>query len=157
MKLLYLCTHNACRSILAEAITRRLSKGRIIVASAGSEPAGQVHPLTMHYLHAADYPTDGLNSKGWAEVKDFKPDVVITVCDQAAGESCPVWFGNATKVHWGLTDPSQIKGSPADTAAAFASVINTLEVRINQLLSPTLDSLNKGELARLLEQIGESD
>lgn len=157
VKLLYLCTHNACRSILAEAITRRLSKGQIIVASAGSEPAGQIHPLTLQYLCAAGYPTEGLSSKSWAEVKDFEPDVVITVCDQVAGESCPVWFGQAAKGHWGLTDPSRVKGCPADTAVAFDSVIHTLEARINQLLTYPLDSLSKGELVTILKHIGETD
>lgn len=156
MKLLFLCTHNACRSILAEAITRRLSKGQIVVASAGSEPAGHIHPLTLKYLHAADYPTEGLSSKSWDDLADFKPDVVISVCDQVAGESCPAWFGAAATGHWGLSDPSTGKGSPADKAAAFDSVITTLENRISQLLKHETDAMPKDTLSTLVKMLGNT-
>ena len=100
--ILYICTHNRCRSILSEAITRQKALGIITAQSAGSEPAGQVHPLTLRYLQEAGYNTQQLSSKSWDTLGEFIPDVVITVCDQAAGESCPLWLGTTPKLHWGL-------------------------------------------------------
>lgn len=108
LKLLFLCTHNACRSILAEAICRQLAGDKCIVASAGSNPAGKVFPETLTKLREHGYEIEGLFSKSWDDLKDYHPDIVITVCDQAAGESCPIWFGKAVKGHWGLTDASKV-------------------------------------------------
>lgn len=107
LKLLFLCTHNACRSILAESIARSLGEDLWEVASAGSHPAGEVHPATLAALSEHDLPTQALASKSWNDLTDYQPDIVITVCDQAAGESCPIWFGKAVKGHWGLPDPSK--------------------------------------------------
>jgi arsenate reductase (thioredoxin) len=132
MKLLFLCTHNACRSVLAESIARHIGGELWRVTSAGSHPAGSVHPDTLTVLAEKRLPLDGLHSKSWDDVQEFHPDIVITVCDQAAGESCPVWFGSATKAHWGLPDPTK----EADTdrkRQLFDQVISTLEARLQHL------------------------
>lgn len=133
MKILYICTHNRCRSILCEAITNLMAGPGMMAASAGSEPAGMVHPLTLQYLREAGVPTVGLHSKSWDALEDFQPDLVITVCDSAARESCPVWFGKAVKVHWGLADPSKVEGSDADRAQAFRACIAEIKRRVTAL------------------------
>ena len=98
MKVLYICTHNRCRSILSEAITNHFSEGKIMAKSAGSQPVGEVHPLSIKYLQEAGIATDGLRSQSWDEFEAFAPDLVVTVCDSAAGEACPLWFGKSLKV-----------------------------------------------------------
>lgn len=154
MKLLFLCTHNACRSILAEAIMRQLAGDRIEVTSAGSAPAGAVHPLTLKYLQESGYVTEGLASKSWDAVSDFSPDIVITVCDQAAGESCPIWFGDAITAHWGLPDPTRLTDeSQAD--ALFAKLISTLEQRIRHLLGRDFERLERHQIQSLLREAEE--
>lgn len=135
MKLLFVCTHNRCRSILAEAIARHLGGGRIDVASAGSSPAGEVHPLTLKHLARHGIPTRGLASKSWDEAPGPAPDVVVTVCDRAAGEACPLWLGNAEKVHWGLADPSAVTGDEAVQREAFDAIITTLQARLGELIA----------------------
>ncbi len=135
MKILYICTHNRCRSILSEAVTNQLAAGVIEAKSAGSQPAGVVHPLSLTYLNQAGYNTDGLQSQSWDEFEAFAPDIVITVCDSAAGESCPVWFGNSLKVHWGLSDPSKVVGSEQEIQAAFNHCIELIEARVKQLIT----------------------
>lgn len=133
MKILYICTHNRCRSILSEAISNALAGDSISARSAGSQPAGEVHPLSIKYLNQAGYPTQGLCSQSWDEFEEFEPDVVVTVCDSAAGETCPVWFGNAVKVHWGLSDPSKVEGSDAEKAQAFEACLHEIENRVAAL------------------------
>jgi arsenate reductase (thioredoxin) len=134
MKILYICTHNRCRSILSEAITNALSGGLIEARSAGSQPAGEVHPLSLQYLQEAGIPTENLYSKSWDELESFAPDLVVTVCDSAANESCPVWFGKAVKLHWGLADPSKVIGSDAEKAQAFRACIAEIRQRVEALL-----------------------
>ncbi|UAA39790.1 arsenate reductase ArsC [Paraneptunicella aestuarii] len=133
MKILYICTHNRCRSILSEAITNHLSQGEIEAKSAGSQPSGQVHPLTLKYLQDAGISIDGLQSQSWDELENFEPDVVITVCDSAANETCPVWFGKAIKIHWGLADPSKIEGTDAEIEKAFHAVMSEISERVSAL------------------------
>ena len=155
MKILYLCTHNACRSILCEAITRDLAKGQIEVASAGSYAAGEVHPQTLKHLDKWGYSTSNLHSKSFDDVADFAPDSVITVCDQAAKESCPIWLGSAVKAHWGLPDPTRLSSSTTKMDKMFDEVIITIEHWIEHLLAePNLD-LPPPQLAGLLKSIGE--
>lgn len=137
MKILFVCTHNRCRSILCEAITNDLGGDAIEARSAGSQPVGAVLPLSLRYLAEAGYATEGLRSQSWGEFEAFAPDLVITVCDSAAGESCPLWFGKAQKVHWGLTDPSKVEGSDEDKAAAFRHSIGLIEQRVPLLLALT--------------------
>ena len=126
MKILYICTHNRCRSILSEAITNHFASDHIQAKSAGSQPAGEVHPLSLRYLNEAGISTEGLQSQSWDDFEYFKPDVVITVCDSAAGEACPVWFGQSIKMHWGLADPSKLEGTEEEIAAAFRECIKEI-------------------------------
>ncbi len=133
MRVLFICTHNRCRSILSEAISNHMSNGQIEARSAGSQPAEQVHPLTLKYLGEHAIPTEGLRSQSWDEFEDFEPQLVVTVCDKAANEVCPVWFGKSTQVHWGLYDPSKIEGSEKDIEDAFNATIEEIKERTVQL------------------------
>jgi arsenate reductase len=157
MRLLFLCTHNACRSILCEAIARRLAADRIEVASAGSQPSGQIHPLTLDFLTRSGYPVTDLCSKAIDEVESFAPDAVIMVCDDAASEGCPVWLGSVAKAHWGLPDPSRLKGSEHEIEAAFCRVVRTIEGRINRLLREPFEDMQTVKLTELFNCIGEQD
>lgn len=134
MKILFICTHNRCRSILSEAIARQVGQGLLDVRSAGSAPIGAVHPLSIKYLEKSGFDCDGLQSQSWDEFEDFAPDVVITVCDTAAGESCPLWFGKAIKIHWGLQDPSKLEGSDEAIEQAFLQCIDIIKQRSYALL-----------------------
>lgn len=154
MKILYICTHNRCRSILSEAITNHVASDRIIAKSAGSQPSGAVHPLSIHYLKEANISVDGLQSQSWDEFEDFKPDVVVTVCDSAAGEACPVWFGNSVKVHWGLADPSKIEGSDEEKAQGFRACIAEITERVNKLIPIAEKNLTPADLKSELAKLG---
>jgi arsenate reductase (thioredoxin) len=154
MKLLFICTHNACRSILSEAMTRQIAPGRIEVASAGSSPADQVHPLTLEHLKNHGYSTEGLYSKSIDAVRPFEPNVVVTVCDNAAKESCPIWLGIAIKVHWGLSDPSRHEGADEDKAEVFTKVMATIERRIGRLLEHPFETMDAEQLAAVFSEIG---
>ena len=148
-KILFICTHNRCRSLLAEAITNHLGNGMLEARSAGSQPAGEVHPLSLQYLQQAGIETGSLMSQFWNDHEQWQPDIVITVCDDAAGEACPVWFGNSIRVHWGLSDPSRAAGDAEAIAAAFRHTIATLNVRVTQLLhshSELLDDSSRESL-----------
>ncbi|MBT0587044.1 arsenate reductase ArsC [Alteromonas oceanisediminis] len=154
MKILYICTHNRCRSILSEAITNHVAGDRIVARSAGSQPAGVVHPLSIQYLTEASISVDGLQSQSWDEFEDFKPDVVVTVCDAVAGEACPVWFGNSVKVHWALSDPSKIEGREEEKAAGFQTCITQITERVNKLISLAEKNLAPAELKSQLAKLG---
>lgn len=133
MKILYICTHNRCRSILSEAITNNLADDQLIARSAGSSPVGEVHPLSLRYLEEAGIATAGLRSQSWDEFEDFAPDVVVTVCDKAANEACPVWFGNTLVIHWQLSDPSSHSGTDEAIAEAFRHTIALIRQRVTTL------------------------
>ena len=138
LNILYICTHNRCRSALSEAITNQLGNGLLLAKSAGSQPTGEVHPLTLKYLTQAGYNIAGLTSNSWQDTDymgNFQPDVVITVCDNAAGESCPLWLGVTPKLHWGLSDPSKNTTDAAQTAANFQQTITEIEERVAKLLA----------------------
>ncbi|MCF2948384.1 arsenate reductase ArsC [Paraglaciecola aquimarina] len=154
MKILYICTHNRCRSILSEAITNHYADGKIAAKSAGSQPVGEVHPLSIKYLQEAGISTDGLISQSWDEFEDFEADIVVTVCDSAAGESCPVWFGNSVKVHWGLADPSKLEGSEEELANAFRDTIEQIKQRVEQLANLDVDVQDKAALKVALAKLG---
>ena len=131
------------------------NQGSIQAKSAGSQPAGQVHPLSLQYLQEADISTEGLVSQSWDELEEFAPDVVITVCDSAAGETCPVWFGKSIKVHWGLTDPSKIDGSEEEKAQAFRDTIAEIQQRVTELLALADKQLSQEELRSALNKLGD--
>lgn len=155
MKILYICTHNRCRSILSEAISNHLGAGKLEAFSAGSQPVGEVHPLSLKYLQEKGIPTSGLRSQSWDDFETDQPDIVITVCDSAANESCPVWFGDTLKVHWGLPDPSKLNGSEQEIKDAFFAVMETIESRVEKLLALELASLPRDERQTALNQLVE--
>lgn len=156
MNILFICTHNRCRSILSEAISNHLSQGKFTAYSAGSQPVGEVHPLSLKYLQERHIPVDGLYSKSWNEGEFPAPDIVITVCDSAANEACPLWLGNASKVHWGLPDPSKLQGSEDEIRKAFFDVMDTIETRINKLLALPIDDLPRDALQAQLNAISRN-
>ena len=132
MKLLFICTHNRCRSILCEAIASQRGAGFLEAASAGSAPVDEVHPLTLRYLEERGYQTAGLRSQSWHDLEGFEPDRVITVCDSAAGEACPLWMGEVEKYHWGLPDPSRVEGDNEAIRSAFMAVIDRIENKVDE-------------------------
>ena len=132
MNLLFICTHNRCRSILCEAIASQRGSGSLQAASAGSAPVDAVHPLTLRYLEERGYQTTGLQSQSWNDLEGFDPDRVITVCDNAAEEACPLWMGEVDKHHWGLPDPSRAEGDAAAIRSAFMAVIDRIENKVDE-------------------------
>jgi protein-tyrosine-phosphatase len=159
---LFLCTGNSCRSILAEAIMNRLGAGRIKAYSAGSHPSGEVNPHARALLSRMNYPTQGLRSKPWDEFsRQSNPDApeldfVFTVCDNAAGEMCPIWPGQPMSAHWGVPDPAAFEGSEAQTALVFAETYRMLANRIGLFVNLPMRSLDRLSLQKRLDQIGKS-
>ena len=152
-KLLFICTHNRCRSILSEAISNHYGQGQIEAKSAGSQPCGEVHPLSLKYLNEAGIDTQGLSSQSWDEFEDYAPDVVITVCDSAAKETCPVWFGQHIQLHWGLSDPSKVRGNEQEKAAAFSQCIQSITARTQALLALNLHQLTQEQQTAALNKL----
>tara|TARA_R110000824_G_scaffold318073_2_gene505299 strand:- start:44153 stop:44626 length:474 start_codon:yes stop_codon:yes gene_type:complete len=154
LKILFICTHNRCRSILAEAVSNFYGQGLIEACSAGSNPADQVHPLTLRALRKKGIPISGLKSKSWDEFEDSDFDYVITVCDKAANEPCPLWFGKSRQVHWGLADPSAITGDPEIIDKAFKKTIKLLKQRIKQIKIWLAQGLEENELYQRIQALG---
>ncbi|MGV6474552.1 arsenate reductase ArsC [Azotobacter vinelandii] len=154
MKVLFLCTANSCRSILCEALFNHLAPAGLRAFSAGSQPKGQVHPLTRAALERSGVSVEGLASKPIETHADLQPDLVITVCDKAAGEACPVFFGPAIKAHWGLADPSEVEGPDTEIAAAFDATVARIKTRIQAFLDLPLDRLTADEMKTELTRIG---
>ena len=154
---LFLCTGNSARSILAECLLRQLGEGTFNGFSAGSFPKGEVHPLALRLLHEQGFSTQGLRSKSWDEfAAPGAPamDFVFTVCDLAAGEVCPVWPGHPVSAHWGIPDPAAADGSEADRMLAFRDAFRMLERRIKLFLALPLASLDRMALQRKVDAIG---
>lgn len=154
---LFLCTGNSARSILAEAYLNAAAKGRFTAYSAGSRPAGAVNPLALELLRKNRLSTDGLRSKSWEEFAGPgapKLDFVFTVCDQAAGEVCPVWPGQPMSAHWGINDPAAAKGDEEAKRKAFFRAYNELTTRISLFLNLPIDKLDRLALQRKLDEIG---
>ncbi|MEJ2566421.1 MAG: arsenate reductase ArsC [Gammaproteobacteria bacterium] len=155
---LFLCTGNSARSIMAEAILNRLGKGRFHAFSAGSHPTGQVNPLAIEQLQRVGLPVDRLRSKNWDEfaTPDSPPlDFVFTVCDKAAGEVCPVWPGQPMTAHWGIEDPVGIEGNEEDKHRAFTLAFTHLSRRISIFISLPLAKLDAMTLKQKLDDIGQ--
>lgn len=157
---LFLCTGNSARSILAESILRKDGAGRFRAFSAGSQPKGAVNPLTLKVLDALNYPTDGFRSKNWDEFATPdapKIDFVFTVCDSAAEETCPVWPGQPMTAHWGIEDPAAVVGTEIEQERAFNKAFHFMRNRINAFASLPLASLDKMSLTNRLRDIGQMD
>jgi arsenate reductase len=155
MKVLFICTHNRCRSILSEAITDHLGGDLLEAKSAGSQPVGEVHPLSLKYLKEKGVPIQGLSSQSWDEFEDFAPDLVVTVCDSAASETCPVWFGKTRVMHWGLSDPSKLEGSEQEIRSAFFNTMAIIERRTQALIDVCKKRMSGDELDQALVSIGD--
>jgi len=156
---LFLCTGNSARSIMAEAILNKLGQGKFRAYSAGSQPKGQVNPSTIKLLQGLGYDTSGFRSKSWSEfVKPGAPplDFVVTVCDNAAGEACPVWPGQPMTAHWGIPDPAEARGSEAEIALAFKNAYRMLFQRIGIFTALPIRSLDKLSLQKKLLEIGQN-
>ncbi|MCC5869018.1 MAG: arsenate reductase ArsC [Gammaproteobacteria bacterium] len=155
MNILFLCTGNACRSIIAEAVFNHLAPAGWRALSAGSHPTGEVHPRSLALLAREGIPTDGAHSKSWDELP-VTPDIVITVCASAAGETCPAYLGSAVRAHWGVEDPARATGSEAQIDAAFVTAYRILRARIEAFLNLPLAQLaqDREGLQAALQRIG---
>ena len=156
---LFLCTGNSARSILAEAIMNRAGRGRFKAYSAGSHPKGEVHPAALLLLESLNYPTGDLRSKSWDEFEaEGAPrfDFIVTVCDNAAGEVCPIWPGQPMRSHWGIPDPVAAQGSPTEVGLAFTDAYRQLNNRIQLFLALPLAKLDGLAIKRRMDEIGQT-
>lgn len=154
---LFLCTGNSARSVLAEVLLNHLGRGRFTAYSAGSHPSGTVNPRTLETLRAFGLPAEGLRSKSWDEFAQAGAppiDFIITVCDNAAGEACPIWPGKPVTAHWGVEDPAAVKGSDEQENAAFLDAARILRRRVELFLALPLEKLDAIALKRSMEDIG---
>jgi len=154
---LFLCTGNSARSVMGEVLLNHWGKGRFQAYSAGSQPKGAVHPLTLELLRTMKLPTAGLRSKSWNEFARAdapRMDFVFTVCDQAAAETCPVWPGQPITAHWGVPDPAAAEGSDAEKMAAFRDAFRRLDTRIKLFLALPIEKLDRLALQREARRIG---
>jgi len=154
---LFLCTGNSARSIMAEALLNTLGQGRFHAYSAGSHPGGTVHPLAIEQIRHTGYAVDDLRSKNWDEyaLPDApKMDFIITVCDNAAGEVCPVWPGKPISAHWGFADPARASGTDAEKRAVFSRVAHQIKTRIDLFLQLPLHTLEKNAIQHEMKKIG---
>jgi arsenate reductase (thioredoxin) len=157
---LFLCTGNSARSILAESILRKDGAGRFRAFSAGSHPKGKVNPLALQVLASFQYPAEGFRSKSWSEFADSNApvmDFVFTVCDDAAGEVCPVWPGQPMTAHWGIEDPASVEGPEIEQEAAFVAAFRYLKNRISIFTALPIRSLDRMALGSKLREIGRGE
>ncbi len=157
--MLFLCTGNSARSILAEAYLNSAGKGRFAAYSAGSQPAGKVNPFALELLERNRIPMQGLRSKSWDEfARPGAPrlDFIFTVCDNAAGETCPIWPGQPVTAHWGIQDPAAVQGSDEAKRKAFLRAFSELTTRTNLFMSLPIEKLDRLALKRKLDEIGRS-
>jgi arsenate reductase len=152
LNVLFLCTGNSARSILAEAYLNAAGKGRFVAYSAGSHPAGKVNPFALELLQMHGIRTAGLRSKNWSEFAASgapRVELILTVCDNAAGEVCPVWPGKPISAHWGIADPAAVTGSDDDKRRAFVAAFNALKARIDRLLAEPAGRIDRETLNRI--------
>ena len=156
---LFLCTGNSARSILAESLLNSLGRGKFRAFCAGSYPKGRVHPMALQLLERMKLPTEGLRSKSWddyAAPDAPSLDFILTVCDNAAGEACPVWPGKPTSAHWGIPDPATAKGSDSERRAAFAAALKALDARIKRFVALPIESMQPQQLKAAMQEIGRT-
>ena len=159
LNVLFLCTGNSARSILAEALMNRLGAGRFMAYSAGSQPKGEVHPVAIELLRRMNHDTSFARSKNWEEFASPdapQMDFVFTVCDNAANEVCPIWPGQPMSAHWGIPDPAAVVGTDAEIHLAFADAYRQLNSRISIFTSLPLQSLDRLSLQKRLDDIGKT-
>lgn len=154
LNVLILCTGNSCRSIIGEALINHLGQGRLRGFSAGSQPTGKVNPGAISVLERHGLSTADFHSKTWDSFGEQAFDLVITVCDNAAGEACPLYPGRAVKGHWGIPDPAHVSGSEAEINAAFETTYQQLTARIERLLALPIETLSDNDLRAALNEIG---
>jgi arsenate reductase (thioredoxin) len=157
---LFLCTGNSARSIIAEAILNKVGAGNFRAYSAGSQPKGKINPNTIHLLQSLGYDTSGYRSKSWLEFTEWnapKFDFVFTVCDSAGSETCPIWPGKPVSAHWGIVDPAEARGTPAEIALAFKEAYRLLNQRIGIFTALPLRSLDRLSLQSRLRDIGDME
>ena len=155
--ILVLCTGNSARSILAEALFNTLGAGRFKAYSAGSHPTGRVNPFAIEQVRALGYPVDGLRSKSWDEFArpdSAQMDFIVTVCDNAAGEVCPLWPGQPVTAHWGFPDPAAVEGGEEKKRAAFAQTLRQIRNRVQLFLSLPLETLDRMAIESRMKAIG---
>lgn len=154
---LVLCTGNSCRSILGEALFNTLGAGRVKAYSAGSFPTGKVNPRALATLKRHGLATEGFSSKSWDDFADQPIDIAITVCDNAAGETCPVYLNSCIRAHWGLPDPARVTGTEAEIEAAFEHTYTALAGHIGKVLELPLETLSAQEITDRLNAIGQTN
>ncbi len=154
--ILILCTGNSCRSVLGEALINHLGKGRFKAYSAGSKPTGKVNKNALATLERNGLSTNGYQSQSWDEFADTPIDIAITVCDNAAGETCPVYLNSVIRAHWGLPDPAHVTGTEEEVNKAFQDTFDALNVRINKMLALPLENMESAEVLKALNEIGLS-
>lgn len=159
MNFLFICTGNSARSVLGEALATTLSHGRLIGYSAGSHPGGKVNPFAAELCKEMNYPAQNLRSKSWDEFGEPGApvmDLIVTVCDSAAGEACPVWLGHPSMAHWGLPDPAAVTGGDDDKRRAFRAIRDAMAKRMEMLLALPFESMAREELRAAMRSIGET-
>lgn len=156
LKILVLCTGNSCRSIMAEALLNHYGKGRVLAKSAGSFPTGEVHPKSLATISKNGISIDGFYSKSWDDLENEKFDLLITVCDRANNETCPVYLGNIMKTHWGVEDPAHVTGTDEEINNEFQKVFTILELRVKALLHADFEKLSQSEFKNFVDVIGAS-
>ena len=157
MNFLFLCTGNSCRSILSEALFNARAPQGFSACSAGSQPSGKVHPLSLRTLQSLNISTEGLWSKNMQDCEQFNPEIVVTVCGSAAEEPCPLYLGNAIKVHWGLEDPSHLDCAEDEKMQAFMQTVEHIQRRFDAFFALDLNQLSKEDLIIELNKIGRID
>jgi arsenate reductase len=155
LNILVICTGNSCRSVMGEALFNHLGQGRIKAFSAGSQPIGRINTGALATLKRHDLPTEGYKSQSWEEFEDQPMDIVITVCDNAAGETCPVYLTKAVRAHWGVSDPGHVEGTEAEKIAAFERTFSTLKLRVEKMLELPLETMPPEQLTAELNAIGQ--
>jgi arsenate reductase (thioredoxin) len=157
INILVICTGNSCRSIIGEALFNHLGQGRVKAFSAGSQPLGRLNAGAVALLQRHGISTEGFSSQSWEAFENQAIDIAITVCDKAAGETCPVYLRPVPKAHWGLSDPGHVKGADEEVKAAFEATYRAMERRINLMLALPLEDMSSEALVNELNAIGKID